>query len=148
MRVIEIKMIKRPVDVSRHKDNRVETVLLPIRLSQHHAHRLGQGIRRAARKRHAVEQFSFMNRIRRLVGITARAHQRDKFFHARAPAFVQHHRAHDQIFITEIRRRFFIGQRAADAASQMKNQIRPVLLKHAADFSLRGQVVITARWRH
>ena len=148
MGVVRIEIIERPVNISRHEHNGVKSVLLPIRLGEHDAHGFGQRIRRAARMRRAVEQFAFPDRIGRLIGVTACAHQGHVFLHAGPPAFVKHHRAHDEVFITEFRRVFLVRQHAPDSRGQVEDQIRPLLVEQAADLTLFTQITVAAGKRY
>ncbi len=125
MRRRRIEVIARAVQIHRQQEDRVEAVLLAVRLRLHQHHLLGKTVRRVGLFRISVPQFFFSKWNRRVLRIRADRAQRNEFLHAALASFFDQLDPHDQIVVEVAPRIFLIGADPAYDRRKMNHKVRP-----------------------
>ena len=123
MRGSRVEVVTRPVEVDREKVDGIEAVLLPVRLSLHQQHLLGQPVGRVRLFGVAVPQVVFLERDGRELGVRTDRPDRDELLDAGEAGFLHQLGAHHQVVEEEGAGVFPVEADAAHPGRQMNHGV-------------------------
>src|SRR5262249_12051057 len=139
-----IEVVAGPVEVHGQKEDRLEIVLLTIRLRLHEQHLLGRPIRRVRLLRIAIPEIILSEWHWRELGIRAHGADGDQLGNAEQPCLFHELGSHHQVVVEEAPRILAIGADTADNGSEMDDQIRTDILQQGDNVDFLPEVVLGA----
>ncbi len=145
MRVLQVDVVAGAVQVHRQKIDRIEPVLLAVRLRLDQQHLLGKAVGRVGLFRVSVPKVVFRKRDRSEFRVGANRPHLHDFLDVVVTRLLDDLDAHDRVVIEERSRIVPVRSDAANPSGEVNDQIRPLVFVHSCDVGLLGQVVLGAR---
>ncbi|SPE32306.1 hypothetical protein SBA5_970031 [Candidatus Sulfotelmatomonas gaucii] len=144
MRIFEIKVVVRPIDIPRNSYDRRKLVLLPICHGLHVQHPLRQRIGIARFLGKTIPEGLFLQRKRRLLWISAACSGAHKFLGAALPGIMHGEHAHHQVLIKELSWPLLVRIDSADQASKVDDDVGRMFPEQATNLFFLCQVKVFA----
>ena len=144
MRGSRIEIIAGTVEIDRQEINRVEPVLLPVRLRLDQQHLLGQPVGRVGLLGVPAPEVVLAEGHRRELGIGADGADDDELGDAGEPGLLHELHAHHHVVVEEEPRLLAVGADAAHHPRQVEDQLGAGVLQHADDVGLLPEIVVAA----
>ena len=126
VRVLEVEVVARPVEVGHHRGARIEVVLAAIRVAEDEQHLLGQPVGRVRLLRVAVPDVLLLERDRCELRIGADRAGRDQLLRAQLPAGLEDVQPHRQVVVGERTRVAAVVADAPHVGGEMDDHLGPL----------------------
>jgi len=137
-----IEVVAGTIEIDGQEEDRIEPVLLAVRLGLDKHHLLGQAVRGVGFLGVAAPEVVFFEGNRGELGVGADRPESDEFLNVAQVSLMHQLDAHHDILIEEGPRMLLVEADAADFGRQMDDDVGPLLVIEAADVPGSGQVVV------
>jgi hypothetical protein len=144
VRRLEVEVVSRAVEVDRQQVDRVDAVLLAVRLRADEQRLLGDAVGRVRLLRVALPEVFLAERHGRELRVRAHRAEQDELGHPVQPRLLDHVRAHHQVRVPVAAGIRAVRADAADLGREMDHQLRPCVGEQPLRVLPVRQVVVRA----